>query len=153
MPDLSLATHPQATEISRLIVGLASYFVPDADAEAVKPFLASISPAAIEMLIANPAFAYYTATIESTVVGVAAVRENKHVYHLFVAPELHGQGIARLLWQHAKHQAELTGNSGTFTVNASTFAVPVYERLGFKVASEAAEKNGVRFVPMVYRQA
>jgi len=38
-----------------------------------------------------------------------------------------------------------------FTVNSSLHAVPVYEKLGFKVVNQPQKADGLVFVPMQFR--
>jgi GNAT superfamily N-acetyltransferase len=152
---IAAATPAQADHISALINALAGYFVPDPTQDSAAPFLASVTPAAIRALIDHPACRYYVASNDGSaaLAGVIALRQlpaRHHVHHLFVAPELHGQGVARALWQHARAAAGNDGYAGGFSVNSSVFAVPVYERLGFIATGPEAEKNGICFVPMQY---
>lgn len=120
-----IAQPSQAAEISRLIQGLAHYLVAAADSAGAQPFLSTFQPAAI-----------------------GALRDHRHVHHLFVASEAHGQGIARSLWSHADADARAHGGNGAYAVNSSVYAVPVYERLGFVATATVQTRNGVRFVPM-----
>ena len=142
------ATVSDANQISSLIVGLARYFVPDPDAPEVRPFLESLSPAATAERIQSREYECYVAESDSAICGVIALRDESHVYHLFVRSDAHRQGIAPTLWDHARHHS----NATAFTVNSSPFAVPVYERFGFTVADAPQEKDGLVFVPMEYRQ-
>jgi GNAT superfamily N-acetyltransferase len=77
-----------------------------------------------------------------------AVRDTTHLYHLFVRQEFQGRGLSRELWQHAKEAAIAAGNRCGFTVNSSPYAVPVYERFGFKATGPRIETHGIAFVPM-----
>jgi len=97
---IAAATPAQADHISALINALAGYFVPDPTQDSAAPFLASVTPAAISALIDHPACRYYVASNDGSaaLAGVIALRQlpaRHHVHHLFVAPELHGQGVAR----------------------------------------------------------
>lgn len=150
---IAAATPAQAGHISALIKALAGYVAPDPRHDSAAAFLASVTPAAISALIDNPACRYYVASHDGTpaLAGVIALRQlpaRHHVHHLFVAPELHGQGVARALWQHARDAARNDRHDGGFSVNSSVFAVPVHERLGFIASGPEADKNGIRFVPM-----
>ena len=58
---------------------------------------------------------YHVAEDAGRLVGVVAVRDNKHLYHLFVAEPHQGQGLARELWSVAKAACVAAGNSGEFT--------------------------------------
>ena len=103
---------------------------------------------AIASYITDPAFVYIMAFIGNELAGVAALKEQKHVYHLFVRPAFHQQGIAKHLWLHLKDQAIASGNNNVFTVNSSLYTVHVYSRFGFTATSEPQEKNDIQFQPM-----
>jgi GNAT superfamily N-acetyltransferase len=68
-----------------------------------------------------------------------------NIKYFFVHPAQQKMGIGQLLWQFAK-------NSGAFgetlKVRSSLFAVPVYERLGFKITEPPGCFNGLHFQPM-----
>ena len=136
------AESKQAEQISNMILPLAI--------EHFKPIIASFSSDSIASLIDNPAFNYYIAIIDDALCGIMALRDNKHIYHLFVTTKYQRRGIARRLWEHAKLAAEQLGNEGVFTVNSSMNAVQVYQHLGFNIESTPQEKNGVSFIPMQY---
>lgn len=91
---------------------------------------------------------YYVAEVDGKLGGFIAMRDNRHLYHMFVARELHGKGLARNLWRHAREEAIARGNPGVFTVNASNHAVAVYEAMGFRRTGPMQLKNGIYFNPM-----
>ena len=93
------------------------------------------------------------AEADGALVGLVAMRDHSHLYHLFVAPAWQGRGLARALWQQVRQAALEAGNPGRFTVNASVNAVPVYGRFGFVATGPRVEKNGIAFVPMVCNPA
>jgi GNAT superfamily N-acetyltransferase len=109
----------------------------------------TITPEAIADRIAAPGFVYIVAENHSGICGVAALKDARHLYHLFVKEELHRQGLARALWERLMS----TSISSFFTVNSSLFAVPVYLRLGFVRAGEQQTRKGVTVQPMVYTKA
>ena len=150
---ISKAQPAQAEAISRVISDLAHYFVPEPDDADTRSFYASIAPDSIAECIANPAFSYYVASTETSLHGVIALRDGKHVHHLFVPSQFQGRGTAGALWAHAKQQARAIETVARFTVNSSVYAVPVYQRLGFDIEGAPAKKNGVCFVPMAYTRA
>ncbi len=96
----------------------------------------------------NAGMVYYVAENAGEITGFIAIRENKHVFHMFVDKTHHRQGIAKALWQTARQAALDAGNPGVFTVNASTFALPVYESLGFARTAALQCKNGIYYTPM-----
>ncbi len=96
----------------------------------------------------NAGIAYHVAENDERIVGFIALRDNKHVFHMFVDKACQRQGIAAALWQHVRETALAAGNPGQFTVNASNYAVPVYEKMGFVRTAEMQCKNGIYFNPM-----
>ena len=82
--------------------------------------------------------------------GVTATRDDKHLYHLFVAEPFQRRGLARALWDHAKQACLEAGNPGEFTVNSSRFAVGLYVKLGFVPLGPEVDRNGVISIPMRY---
>jgi len=79
------------------------------------------------------------ASIES-LVSVLAISECSHVKYFFVHPTFQKLGIGKQLWEFALGGGLL---ANTMTVRSSLFAVPVYERLGFKTVGSAEVLNGM----------
>jgi GNAT superfamily N-acetyltransferase len=140
------AMKSDAGAISRLITGMAHYFLADPVAADAQPFLITLKPLETTKRIEAASFRHFIAEDTAGLCGVIAVRDGSHVYHLFVHPAKHRQGIARALWEHARAES----GKGSFTVNSSLFAVPVYQRLGFTSSAGPKSANGLVFVPMVY---
>lgn len=80
--------------------------------------------------------------------GFIAIRDNSHLFHLFVGAAWQRQGLARRLWHAARAAAIARGGDGNFTVNASNYAVPAYERLGFVRMGPTQCVKGLSFNPM-----
>lgn len=139
-----------APAVAHLIGGLAHYFLADPAAAEAGPFLENFSIDAVTRCIADPAIDYVVACVGTELVGVAALRGQTHVHHLFVRADLHGQGIARGLWQRLKAGA---GDTTHFTVNSSLYAVPTYAAFGFAPTAEVQARNGVRYQPMALQEA
>ena len=134
--------------VARLLSELASaYIIGEFERSAQEHFLAKNDANAIREFIAS-GFRYHVAETNGDLVGFVGVRENTHLYHLFVATSLQGQGIGRMLWEVAKRECEASGHRGAFTVNSSNNAVPIYERWGFRRAGPAQNSNGVVYNPM-----
>ncbi|NEX64566.1 GNAT family N-acetyltransferase [Noviherbaspirillum galbum] len=147
-----IATIEDASQISALIRGLSDPFFVAPGGEGAELFMQSISKAAIQGYVTASNFVYQVAESEGRLVGVVAVRDNSHLYHLFITAEFQGRGMARNLWQLAKAQAVRAGNPGRFTVNSSLGAVPVYKRFGFVPSQPAVTKHGISFQPMVLNE-
>ena len=91
---------------------------------------------------------YVVAEIDNGIAGFIAMRDHKHIFHMFVDKAQHRQGVAAALWHVVRQAALAAGNSGTFTVNSSNYAVPVYEKMGFVRTAEMQCKNGIFYNPM-----
>ena len=113
----------------------AAAFARENDADGIRSFV-------------RAGMAYYVAEIAGQLAGFIAMRENKHVFHMFVDKRFHRQGIARALWVLARAHALEAGNPGVFTVNSSNYAVPVYEALGFTRTAVTQYLNGIYYNPM-----
>lgn len=91
---------------------------------------------------------YHVAEIDGVIAGFIAVRDKRHLFHLFVDKAYHRRGIARSLWEVARQAALDAGNEGVFTVNSSNYAIPVYEHFGFVRTAPTQESKGLRYNPM-----
>jgi ribosomal protein S18 acetylase RimI-like enzyme len=134
--------------IANLLRDLAEEFItPEIDANARREFLEKNNRSAIEKFVAN-GFRYHIAETSQGLIGFVGVRENKHLYHLFVARPFHCKGVGRRLWEVSMSECRAAGNPGNFTVNSSNNAVAVYERFGFVRSAPMQNINGVLFNPM-----
>jgi ribosomal protein S18 acetylase RimI-like enzyme len=80
-------------------------------------------------------YVYHVALVDGELAGFIGIRERSHIYGLYVDKRWQRRGIARRLWDTARAVA-LAGAAGThpgeFTVNASNYAVALYEAFGFE---------------------
>lgn len=118
----------------------ACTFLRENDEEGIRGYLAA-------------GYVYHVADAAGELAGFIAIRDNSHVFHLFIDKRWHGQGLARRLWDTARAAALERGASGAFTVNASNYAVPVYEALGFERTAPTQCVKGLYFNPMRYTPA
>ena len=91
---------------------------------------------------------YHLAELDDNIIGIVGMKDNKHLYHLFVDENFQGKGIARQLWNIAMANCKVAGNPGEFTVNSSRYAQHVYESFGFVAQSAPHERNGIMTLPM-----
>jgi ribosomal protein S18 acetylase RimI-like enzyme len=138
-----------ASAISALILSLQPYLTIAPDAAGAEEFLLTIQPDAIAYNLRAPNFRYQLALHGNILAGLVAVRDNSHLYSLYVASAYHARGLGRLLWEAGRDDARALGNRGRFTVNSSAYAQAMYQHLGFRATGPMAELNGIRFVPMV----
>ena len=142
------ATIGDAADISDLIRPLAEkYIACEFSPEGAACLLASMQPGAIEEYFKS-GFEYHMALADDVLAGVVGVRENKHLYHLFVADAFGDQGLARELWQVARNKCRLSGNAGEFTVNSSKFSIGMYRTFGFIESGPPETKQGITSIPM-----
>jgi GNAT superfamily N-acetyltransferase len=142
------ATVDDAKDISAIVYALSEkYIASEFSTEGRETLLKSMTPVAIKKYI-ELGYRYHVAEIDGQIVGVVGIRENRHVYHLFVVEAHHRKGIARQLWKIALETCRSAGNWEEFMVNSSRYAKPLYERLGFVAQSGPEEKNGVVSIPM-----
>lgn len=136
--------------VARLLERLArEYFLGTCSPEQASTFVRDNDAAAIRRL-AGEGYVYHVACDGRNTAGFIAVREERHVYHLFVDSAYHRRGLGRMLWEHAKAAAVARGGDGCFTVNASNYAVAMYEALGFARTAPMQTKNGLQFNPMIF---
>lgn len=150
MYDLRIrAAVPEDSEsICKLICGLVEKFIAREFSSQGTDFLLSTITADAISRNMRSGYRYHVAEVKGLLTGVVAVRDNFHLYHLFVAEQFHRKGIARKLWQFAMAECLREGNTGEFTVNSSAYALGVYKKLGFVAQRGPQEKNGVVFYPM-----
>lgn len=146
--NIRKATKEDSESIASLIKDLAEKFiVSEFSAKGRHQFLSSNDQASIEKFIES-GFIYHVAEEAGEIIGVIGIRDNSHLYHLFVAESQQGNGLSRKLWQNSMRLCLEAGNPGTFTVNSSNNAVGVYEAFGFKRKGGMEESNGVLYNPM-----
>jgi GNAT superfamily N-acetyltransferase len=146
------ASVDDADAIAALIADLMSFLTLHPEGHGADGFIASVGREAQRRYLAQPNFRYHVAHrgegVDAALAGVVAMRDNGHLFHLFVHRDLHGRGLGRKLWELARDEAIALGNPGTFTVNASDHAVAMYRRLGFVPAAPRAEHDGIAYLPM-----
>lgn len=142
---IRVATAADHQAISALLLPLVEKFIaPDCSAEGTTLLLGAMQPQAILGYLHGD-YRYWLAEDAAGLGGVIAVKGNNHLYHLFVAERAHGQGLARQLWSHLLAQCQ---DQDEFTVNASLFALPMYQHWGFVAEQGPRERMGIVDVPM-----
>jgi ribosomal protein S18 acetylase RimI-like enzyme len=150
--EIRKASSSDAEGIANLIKNLAIKFItPEFSVEATRHFLNANNQAAIEGFF-EQGFDYFVAehagAMGAEIIGCIGMRNHSHLYHLFIDERWQGQGLARKLWLQAMLYCEAQGNPGSYTVNSSNNAVPVYQALGFVRTAPMQQLQGVWFNPM-----
>ena len=147
-PTLRPALVADAPAIVALIDDLMPFLTLHPDGAGAEKFIEHCRQPSIENYLSLPNYAYQLAHIDGELAGVVAMRDNTHLFHMFVPRALHRRGMARRLWQAVRDASIAGGNTTGFTVNASLYALPLYERLGFVATGPKVEMDGIAFVPM-----
>lgn len=134
--------------VAALMRSLSEEFIVHESApEAQAAFIEENNDTGIRRLV-DGGMVYRVAEIDSVIAGFIALRDHRHVFHMFVGKAYQRNGLATALWEKARLAGLAGGNPGLFTVNASNYAVPVYERLGFSRTGSMQCKNGIYYNPM-----
>ncbi|HEY1148842.1 MAG TPA: GNAT family N-acetyltransferase, partial [Pseudoduganella sp.] len=102
---IRFATPDDAPAISALIVTLQPFLTIAPDGAGAEQFMATIQPEVIAANLRAENYRYQLALLADTLAGVVAVRDNTHLFNLYVAEEFHGQGLGRKLWEAAREDA------------------------------------------------
>ncbi len=113
--EIRAATLKDAPFISALLRELTGRFIAhELSEEAAGRLLESMDEAAIREYMASGC-RYRVAEENGEVIGVAAVKDNSRLFHLFVAEGFQRKGLARRLWDVARETCLRAGNPGVFT--------------------------------------
>lgn len=124
---------------------------PDYGPEGIDAFLAFADGKAM-LARSGPGRILLVAEIQGELSGMIEVRGGNHIALFFAGPQ--GMGIGRSLFKAALAECRrLDPHLAEMTVNASPYARPVYEKLGFTASGPASTRNGIVFVPMVHALA
>ena len=142
---------PDAEAIADLIASFQSELTDDPSGAGAEEYLASVSVQAEREYLASERYRYLLAYSDSQLAGFIAIRDGFHLFHLFVERSHQRQGIARSLWELAMRELCTPNSEGSFTVNSSLLAVPVYHAFGFVPAGSIQRAHGISFLPMRHR--
>lgn len=146
---MRLARPADARAISMLVRRVMRRWVlPDQPESASAELLAGVGARAVRQKIMLGQ-RFHLAFVSDVLVGVAAIRDDCHLFQFHVSTRYQGRGIARCLWQRIMRDSERRSGARCFTVNSSTVAIPVYRKLGFiPMAAEQVSPAGIRSTPM-----
>jgi len=110
-PILRPATVADASVITALIDELMPFLTLHPNGEGAEKFIEHCRLPAIENYLSQSRYHYQLAHIDGVLAGVVAMRDNTHLFHMFVPRAMHRRGMARRLWQAARDTALATGNT------------------------------------------
>jgi GNAT superfamily N-acetyltransferase len=143
------ATIKDAQRISELAQTVALQFVVDEfSRKGSALYLQGLAPEVIAKRLGDKEFWFLIAEDGKALVGVAAMQNGWHLYHLLVAKGYQRGGLARRMWQILRDEARSTAPPRSFKANVPRYAIPAFRRLGFKDDGEIQNEKGVVFQPM-----
>ena len=116
---------------------------PEYSEEGIRTFRASLDDKE-----RTAAMIWYGAFENGHLVGVLCMRQPQHIGDFFVREEYQGRGHGRRLFDQIKEDY----TEQHFTVNSSPYAVPIYQKLGFRATGPEQVVDGLRFTPMEYKE-
>jgi GNAT superfamily N-acetyltransferase len=139
----------QETAIHHLIKGVYDEFVSiDYSKEGNKFFYDWIEPSRIAERQKSQ-INLLVALVDSKIIGMIEIRDNKYISLLFVDKDYQGRGIAKSLFRDAlKTCIQRDSALKKFYVHASPISIPVYKKLGFIETDPMQEENGIKYLPM-----
>ncbi len=137
-------TNKDAQKLSYLSNSLLKYLF---DKEIPEWFQDSFCTVEFEKRIQSQDYKHFGYVIDNKIVGFIAIKEDNHIFHLFVDEKYHQQHIAKELWEYVKKNIDFE----TMSTNASLYAIHVYESFGFKKQREIQTYKELEFLPMVYK--
>ncbi|GAB6260096.1 GNAT family N-acetyltransferase [Photobacterium sp. R1] len=148
--SIRIADLSDAKAISELIQPtLRQHVLPTVAPQVHEMLLNTMSAQSITNYL-NQGYRYHVAEqVSGEIIGVVGMKENSHLYHLFVRDDHHGKGLSRQLWETAKNACLQHGNPGQFTVNSALNAERVYQAFGFQRVDGIRDRDGMLDVPMV----
>jgi len=138
------ATIDDVHEIRQLVLSLSHFYLKEKNEDLPLWFSNSLSLDEFISRIGNDQFLSFVFEKDNEIIGYISLKNETHIFHLFVSESFQKQGIASKLWEHAK---TLTKKE-KYTVRSSEFAVPVYQHFGFKEIGVRTVKDGLMFQTM-----
>lgn len=89
------------------------------------------------------------AKVDNRIAGYIEITGLNHIYLLFIRREFQNKGIGRKLIDDSLNVLrENNPELNKLTVNSTSFAVKIYEKLGFRKMADFQFKNGIMSYPM-----
>jgi GNAT superfamily N-acetyltransferase len=147
--QIRAATVSDASSFAALVRASEAAIIEEQAAAA--PFWESMSEQAHAQNLASARYRYWVAESEGSLRGFVAMRDESHLFSLFVGPEHQRKGLGRQLWQFALSCTPSHIQARGLTVNASLNAVGMYPALGFLEVGEVIRQHGIAFRPMLWQ--
>lgn len=145
--SIRAANQNDVPQICSLVISLSHFYLKSEEGVLPCWFSETLTESAFLDRISNAEYQNLVYEVQGKVVGYLALKGNSHLYHLFVSESHQGKGISRSLWQHVLNECK----TEKYTLRSSLFAIPIYQKFGFRVVGEAGEKDGIGFQSMEMR--
>ena len=144
--NIRTATITDISTLSRIAIdSVTPHKDTDFNDEGWKRFLYSSSFGSTLYRLTNSQYKCFCCTQDSETIGFIIIRELEKIDQLFVLPSAQRRGVARALWEHAKHECLMLKQPLRFWVRSSAPAVPVYRRFGFIEDGGPQTEHGIGF--------
>lgn len=143
---ISAVSLKDAKDLSKISTSLLKYIFEEKNYDWFKKFF---TVEEFIQRIKSEKFKHYAYVVDNKIVGYIAIKNQNHLYHLFVDENYHGKGIAKSLWQFINENLEFDSMS----TNASLFAIDVYESFGFVKEGEIKVEDELKYQPMVFKKS
>jgi len=137
-----------AVNLSELVNSLSHYYLNESESQLPEWLLNTLELKEFKSRISDNTFINLVYEKNNRILGYISIKNNSHIYHLFVSENHQKQGIASELWETLKNKC----NSTEYTVRSSLYAVKVYEKFGFKKTEHIESKGTLQFQEMKYTQ-
>jgi GNAT superfamily N-acetyltransferase len=143
-PTIRPALPDEAAAIAALVEPVyARFLAPEYDEQGRRVFTNYIAADAIADRLRTGSRGWVVEAPDGQLVGFIETAR-RHIHLVVVHADWHNRGLARRLIATATADF----GSGIVTLNASPYALPIYERIGFRVTGPQVVRNGVIATPM-----
>lgn len=146
--EIRKAETPDIGDVAKIVRGLSHYYLESGQKSFPEWFRATLTDEAFANRFREKEYSNFVAENDGAIIGYISVKNGFHLYHLFVSSDFHKQGVAARLWQYCVNNLKIE----KCTVRSSIYAVPVYNKFGFRATDGVAYKDGIGFQAMVYNR-
>lgn len=111
-------------------------------------FVDELLPKAYEERILDKKYEQFVYILDEKIVGILTIKDKNQIFHLFVDKKYHKKGVAKKFWEFTKTSYEIKN----MKVNASLYAIKVYECFGFEKEGEEKIFQELKYQPMIYKR-
>jgi len=118
--------------------------------EGIRSFEDFITDTTLHRMFIMGVYQMFVALDRKQIVGMLTLRNTSHISLLFVDEKYHRRGIGRALIGYLQEYLLSETGISKITVNAATYGVAFYHKLGFRDLRPEEEKDGIKYTPMEF---